>query len=87
MAKYDRIWQQLKETGKCTVTVPIQLQRRIVRGVIKAKDEDSAFKLQQLTAAKRSKISYDCQGNRVRFFLTNYVRWELVEVKHFGGSK
>ena len=86
MARYDSIWKQLKETSHCAITAPTQLHHRIVRGVIKAKDEDIVFKLQQTDKYKRAKLAYKCEGNRVRFFLTQYVRLDMVTEVSIGGS-
>lgn len=86
MSRYTSIWKQLKDTGHCAITAPTQLHRRIVRGVIKDKDEDLAFKLQQTDIFKRAKLTYLCEGNRVRFFLTKYVRLDMVNEVNIGGN-
>lgn len=78
MARYDGIWQKLKDTNHCAITAPPKLHRRIIRGVIKAKDEDNAFKLEQMMRYKRSKLTFICEGSRVRFFLNHNVRLDMV---------
>ena len=86
MARYDGIWKQLKETNHCAITAPTQLHRRIIRGVIKAKDEDNLFKLHCLDIYQRKILSYKCEGNRIRFFLTKYYRLDLVSTTTLGDS-
>lgn len=46
MRKYEPIWIQLKETGKCQVSVPKQLHARIKKAVSKEKYNDTAYKVQ-----------------------------------------
>ena len=86
MARYDGLWNLLKETGHCAITAPPKLHRRIIRGVIKAKDEDNGYKLEQTLRYKRSKLSCKCEGSRVRFFLTHRVRLDMVSEESIGSS-
>lgn len=67
MRKYQPIWEQLKQKGFCKVAVPKPLQRRVIKGVIKEKDEDIVFKFLSAEDGKWYKLSYVIHGAEITF--------------------
>lgn len=45
MRKYQKIWERLKDKRTCFVEVHKLISSRVVKAVIKEKDNDAAFKL------------------------------------------
>lgn len=76
MRKYQPIWEQIKQKGSCKVAVPKPLHRRVIRGVIKEKDEDIAFKFLAAEKWAWNKLQYEIQGSQITFVLTHSLTLE-----------
>jgi hypothetical protein len=76
-SKYQPIWNQIKQQGSCKIVAPTILHRRIIKAVIKRKDEDLGFKLLTSEAYKKAKLTYKRDGNTIHFVLTYYPVYQL----------
>ena len=72
--KYLPIWRVLKSQGTVKLSIPVGLQDRIIKAVIRTKDEDIVYKFEMGEAKRWSKLSYTCEGARVTFFLTTHIQ-------------
>lgn len=72
MARYDSIWNELKKNHICKISSPASLHKRVIKGVIRTKDEDTFFKLECAEKAKKYRISYSKVGNVITFKLHCY---------------
>lgn len=72
MSRYSSIWEAIKRDLKCQITSPAPLHKRVIKGVIRTKDEDIAFKLQCAEKAKKYRLSYTKKGNVISFRLHEY---------------
>ena len=72
MARYDVIWNHLKLHSTCAITSPAPLHKRVIKGVIRTKDEDTIFKLECAQRAKKFRLSYTKKGNVITFKLHEY---------------
>lgn len=72
MAKYDPIWNHLKEHGEVSLAIAKPLQARIIKGVIHAKDHDLIRKLELSEKRKFEKIEYVQESSRVKIKLVVY---------------
>lgn len=73
--KYSTIWNELKTKGSARVAAPVPFHRRIIRAVSKEKYMDWGYKLVMSETGIVTKISYQIQGNIIRFKLSNI--WDL----------
>ena len=74
MRMYEPIWQQIKQERDCRIQVPAHMQARVVKGVIKEKDRDQAFK--DAAPFARLQIEREPIKHRVRFVLDG---WPIVD--------
>lgn len=74
MAKYDIIWSAIKQNGSVTLAIPIGIQARVIKGVIHAKDDDYAYKLELIEKKKWAKLSYVKESARVTITLSIYLQ-------------
>ena len=75
--KYRPIWDKLKETGHCKVSVPIPLQRRVIKGVINQKYEDKGFKFLHY-----AELRYKKTGSQIEFWLVYFdERFKVITLK------
>lgn len=75
VSRYLPIWNKLKTENKVSVALPQPLHRRLIKAVIKRKDEDLAFKflLSEECAGRRAKLQYSIQENVVHFRLIYFT--------------
>lgn len=78
MAKYDPIWRRLKDTGEVTLAIPVGLQDRVIKGVIRTKDEDLIYKFEMDNKKRWGKLSYTKEAARVKFTLTQHIQVKEV---------
>lgn len=71
---YEPIWKQIKEQRSCTIQVPRHAQARVVKGVIKEKDRDQAFK--DAAPFARLQIERNPLSGKVHFELDG---WPIVD--------
>ncbi len=78
MRKYQPIWERIKETGHCEIVTPSNpaLQRRIVRGVSKEKDEDYGFKVLAAEKWKSNKLKILIKHSSIVFILDHATTLE-----------
>lgn len=70
---YQPIWEHIKEKGYCNITSPKETHRRIIKAVIKEKNNDLAFKVLSAEKWKWNKLQYEIQGSLIKFTLTHSV--------------
>jgi hypothetical protein len=68
-SRYQPIWDALKAQGQCRIVAPLPLHRRIIKAVIKRKDEDLGYKLELSEKYKKAKLAYKIEGNTITFTL------------------
>lgn len=83
MRKYQGIWERLKERNSCTVEVHRLIVARVVKAVIKEKNNDVAFKMANpldklYLSIRRIKLA-DGRNYRIEFKLKQ--RYGLDDVK------
>jgi hypothetical protein len=76
-SKYLPIWDTLKVKGTCVLVVPLAYQRRVIKAVIKRKDEDLGYKLLMSEAYKKVKLSYKIEGTVITFNLKFYPIYHI----------
>lgn len=73
MRKYQPIWNALKETAnskrECRITAPPPLHRRIIKAVMKEKDQDTGYKYLLGEQGKRARLSYTIDHSVITFTL------------------
>ena len=74
MRKYQPIWERIKATGSCKVAVPKPLHRRVIRGVIKEKDEDHGFKVLDAELWGWNRLQYQIHGSEILFTLQHPLK-------------
>lgn len=57
MRKYQIIWNQIKNTGECTIAANPALHKRLKKAVTKEKYNDTAYKLQWDIATEGTGVS------------------------------
>lgn len=67
--RYSPIWNRLKRDGHVTLAIPIGIQARVIKAVIRTKDEDVLYKLELSESHKWAKLSYKQESARVRFVM------------------
>jgi hypothetical protein len=72
-SKYAPIWEQLKATGMCRITAPIEHHKVIIHMLQKRRDRDIAFKYQLAENGMRHQIPYEVQGTVITFKLKKIV--------------
>lgn len=72
MGKYSPIWNTLKDKGKVSLAIPLAAQDRVIKGVIKTKDEDLVRKLMLSNSRKREKLTITKQASKVTITLVTY---------------
>jgi hypothetical protein len=72
-SKYAPIWEQLKATGVCRITAPIEHHKVIIHMLQKRRDRDIAFKYQLAENGMKHQIPYEIQGTIVTFRLKKIV--------------
>ena len=70
MRKYQPIWEQVKATGKATLSACIERHRTIVLGVRKEKTKDIVWKLECSEQRKRYKLIDTSEEDCITFTLT-----------------
>lgn len=83
MAKYDEIWESLKAHKSVVLSIHPRLQKRVIKGVIHAKDHDLLFKFAALEACKRYVIDYIAESARVTVVLKEYERVKELSLEDF----
>lgn len=75
VSRYLPIWNKLKTENKVSVAVPQPLHKRVIKAVIKRKDEDLAFKflISEACAGRKAYLSYTTQENVIHFKLTFFT--------------
>lgn len=66
-SKYSPIWENLKRDLEARVVAHPALHRRIIKAVIKRKDEDLGYKVLNAEMYKKAKLSYTIEGNVITF--------------------
>ena len=56
VSRYQVIWETIKTTGKCELVADVTNHARLIKAVIKRKDEDLGYKLQLSELGKRAKL-------------------------------
>lgn len=74
MSRYSPIWEQLKTTRICHIAVVPKLQKRVIKAVIRTKDEDLVFKLQAAEGHKKYTLEYICEGAKITFKLKETLK-------------
>lgn len=72
MGRYDPIWNRLKKDGSVTLAVPVPLQPRVIKAVIRTKDEDVIYKFELSEKILRAELEYKIEGARIVFTLKKY---------------
>lgn len=72
-SKYAPIWEKLKTERKVSVAVPRPLHKRIIKAVIKRKDEDVAHKYLLGERGIKAKLHYDIQDSIIHFTLKYFI--------------
>lgn len=70
VSKYAAIWAKLKSTGKCRLVSDPSIHRRIIKAVIKRKDEDLVYKMLLAEENKKGRLAYTIDNNELIFVLT-----------------
>jgi len=75
VSRYLPIWTKLKTENKVSVAIPQPLHRRLIKAVIKRKDEDLAYKflLSEACSGRKAKLKYIIQENVVHFKLVFFT--------------
>ena len=71
--KYFPVWKQLKQKKVCTVSAHPLLFKRIVKGVVKEKDRDSAFKVANDLDSLYLVIQRDIEKHTITFKLKQRI--------------
>lgn len=79
--RYYPIWRRLKDTGECKLSIPIGLQDRIIKAVIRTKDEDVVYKFEQGEKKRWAKLEYTTNGALVHFKLTQHIQTKSLAVE------
>jgi hypothetical protein len=69
-SKYYPIWKRLKDDKHVQIVAPRVLHRRIIKAVIKRKDEDLGFKLTESLNYQKWYLHYVVEGNTISFYLS-----------------
>ena len=80
VSKYLPIWNKLKADKKVSVALPPPLHRRLIKAVIKRKDEDLEHKFLMSEEGKKQYLSYTIQDSVVHFKLSTYYLNGLGEL-------
>lgn len=73
VSQYLPIWNKLKTDRKVSVVIPQPLHARLIKAVIKRKDEDLGYKLMLGEESKKAKLSYTIEENIIHFKLKIYI--------------
>lgn len=69
MSRYTPIWEELKVKRVIALAVPPQLHRRVIKAVIRTKDEDVAFKFQAAEEHRKYTLEYKIEQAKITFTL------------------
>lgn len=72
-SQYLPIWNKLKDKHKLSVAVPQPLHARLIKAVIKRKNEDLAYKFQLGEQGKKARLLYRVEEQVVHFKLTFWI--------------
>jgi len=72
-SRYLPIWNKLKADRKVSVALPPPLHRRLIKAVIKRKDEDLGYKLLMGEECKKVYLSYTVEESVIHFKLSIYT--------------
>jgi hypothetical protein len=70
MGRYSPIWNKLKQTGTCAISVPAPLHKRVIKAVIQEKYRDLAFRFHMSENNRTAKLWYEITGARITFRLS-----------------
>lgn len=68
---YQPIWEKIRDTGKCSISAPSPMHKRIIKAVIKEKGNDLGFKVLSAEKWRWNKLSYTISGSMITFTLTH----------------
>lgn len=71
-SRYQPIWDTIKQTGVATIVAQPHLHKRIIKAVIRRKDIDLTYKFICAESHKKAKLTYEIEGNTVKFTLKFY---------------
>jgi hypothetical protein len=80
VSKYLPIWNKLKADKHVSVALPPPFHRRLIKAVIKRKDEDLAHKFLLSEAGKKQYLSYEIKDSVIHFKLSTYYLNGLGEL-------
>lgn len=69
MRRYQPIWERIKKSGVCKVSVPAPLQERVIKAVKKEKDIDAAYQFLLSEDCKRARLQITRTQSLVEFKL------------------
>lgn len=72
-SRYTPIWLKLKADHKVSVVIPSPLHKRLIKAVIKRKDEDVTYKFILGEQGKKARLKYSVQENVIHFKLTFWL--------------
>lgn len=74
MSRYSPIWEALKANKICHTAVPPKLHKRVIKAVIRTKDEDTIFKLESSLAHKKYTLEYKVTASMITFKLKETLK-------------
>jgi hypothetical protein len=80
MRMYEPAWIELKKKGRVRLAVPRPLHRRVIKAILKEKNQDLAYKLEMLEKKTRLKITYEQQDSVITIILNKSHRSFLSSV-------
>lgn len=78
--KYYPVWKKLKEKKECMLSAHPLLFARIIKGVIKEKDRDVAFKIANDFDSLYLKVERDADKHIIKFKLKQRIGLENIVV-------
>lgn len=72
-SKYAPIWNRLKADRKVSVAIPSPLHRRLIKAVIKRKNEDLGYKYLLGEQGKKAILEYTIHEQVITFKLTLWM--------------
>ena len=69
VSMYAGIWNKLKADKSCRVAADPKIHKRIVKAVIRRKDEDLGYKLLLENSRKKARLAYEFNGSQIIFTL------------------